>query len=1102
MNKFQTAFFLLLTLTSSLLPAAALDITNEADPYVVTIPSGGGTDSNAYTATALHNLKVTGSFANYTLSGALSGSVRLVVDYGSGASTNNSARLMLNNTSNSFTGGIQLTSGTLRVENLAVLANNQIDFNGGVLMTSTNSGTYAGNMTLASGSWGGLRTGINTTFSGVISGDGDLVVVTENGFSTILSGANTYTGVTSVGTVQGGANTYGVLVLGADNTLPAATVLEIGSSRNKSVYKYENTSRAEVQLNGKTNTVAGLYGNATANLIGGGTLNINVPEGQSYEYKGKFTTTPSIGIGGSGTQTFSNTGAITLATLTLTSGKLEFSAATSEIKVSTLTIDKGKMELNGRALTIPVTTFSGSANQGAVANSSETTSTVTLTYNTDGSRNMGFLTGNIRLVASGTSGMRLKFENSTSTITGGITIKTGVVRPMDGNMTSAIFLAESAEFDPDAIILDGGTIQNSSGNITILANHGITVTKNGGSIRMGNNQSTSAEMNSVISGEGWFGVSRDMKHPVKLNAQNTYQGETRIGTSMNGSSGADAVLATMVNSALPQTTNVVFGTASANLQLNGKTQSIGSLISRENCDTAKTEGATADMGLISTTETANLTIGNQNAGGNFTGRIYNGSTDTTKTINLTKVGTGTQVLGGSLENTRTDLTVQAGTVELNKTGTAYAARNVKISGGTVKLTGSGTNQIGGSLTLEKSTTGNPQAVLDLNGKTESVSALNLPTASAQTGETLPKIDLNGGSLSGALNANCYGIVTNSSAGKGTLTLNAGSTWYSYLTMSGNVQFVKQGGGRLYWYGGKNYSGGTTIEGGILYVDGNNTGTGPLEFKNGATLMNGGTTTYANDVVLTGNGNFRGGGGANGTVITLNGKISGTGKLTFNSGEANGGSFILSGENTYSGGTEMLGTGANGAGYTITLQNSDALGTGSLTLAGGSTSAYGLVLDTASGSLDVANQIIVNSGKTLNVSKTGTNTATISGKISGAGTLNLTGVEINLNLDELLTGTSDTLWDFTGKGNLTDIPLNLIAETPADYNGKTIKLVSDATQLTGLDLKNLNFEQAGGDIWKVNPDGSLILDSNAVPEPSTFVLLFLGLLGLLRKNGRR
>ena len=416
--------------------------------------------------------------------------------------------------------------------------------------------------------------------------------------------------------------------------------------------------------------------------------------------------------------------------------------------------------------------------------------------------------------------------------------------------------------------------------------------------------------------------------------------------------------------------------------------------------------------------------------------------------------------------------------------------------------------------MEKST--GTRAVLDLNGKTETVSTLNLPTENMAEGETLPQIQMNGGSLTGTLPSPTgtelpvFASVTNTSDTLSVFTLGVPATSRWNVPMTGNIQFVKQGGGRLYSGLGKNYTGGTVIEGGIFYSDGGNTGSGALEFKNGATLMNGASTTYANDIVLTGNGNLRAGGGSNGTVLTFNGEISGDGKLTFNNGESNGGNFVLAGENTYTGGTEMLGSGANGAGYTVTLGSSSALGTGPLTVNGASASPYGLVLDTTSGSLDVANQIIVNSGKTLKISKTGDEEAALSGKVSGAGTLDVYSVRFNLDLDKLISEGSSVLWDFTGSGKFEGVTFNVITEDPEIYDGQTIKLAEEAAILEGIELAGVYFEEAGGDVWDFGLDanGNLWMSlkgesggGGEVPEPATWALLLLGMLGLCVKYRR-
>ncbi|MDO5114071.1 MAG: autotransporter-associated beta strand repeat-containing protein, partial [Planctomycetia bacterium] len=841
-----------------------MDISIVADSETKTYTQTAGKSDNYFNSqtdtTYTLQFKTSGGSAG-TQSGNVTGNIQLVMDLGCNVITDenrNGVRLALSGT-NDFSGGLVIKNGTLHGHDGASLgaSTGTITFDQGVLMSGLSVNDVSvymnvgQNIQIADNSWGGLRASRQITVDGKISGNGDLVIVTENAYPVILTNAdNNYTGVTSVGTVPGGSNTKATLTLGADNVLPATTILEVGKSQN-ATYNYESAS-SEVRLNGTTNTVAGLYGVGIVN--GEGTLNINVADGEEYTFSGKFSGNQKyINISGSGKQIFAGTNEMQINTLTVTDSQLGIDRSVNNIvNVGTLTLTNGTIDLQGY-LTVSGYTATGTSK---ITNTSDTTAIFHRTgLKVDTTLDTSMLDGNIRLVLEGWEGARALLGTSQS-FTGGITVTNMAVRPAyvddPGNFLGVV----PTEYKADAIILDGGTIQNSGNSLVIHATQGITVTEKGGSIRMGNSGDLTTNIYSIITGKGWFGVTGDMAFPVILHGANTYQGETRIGTTMNssGSAGGGAILSMGAENVLPSTSDIVFGrvgTTGSNLRLYGFNQSVGALISRENGLDTNIAGAVADMGLISSNDSVTLTIGNANSAGtytdgNFTGAIQN-TGETANSISLVKVGSGKQILGGTLENTRTDLTVQGGTVELAKSSDKYAVRNLTLEAGQVTLTGNGGNQIGGYVAMYEET------VFDLNGKSEAVTY-----------------------LSGA------GTIQNSATAQSVLTVSDGGGQNYKGIITGNIRLVKDGGGRQYLEGTNNYSGGTLIKNGILYTGGGSLGTGAIEFE-GGTLMAGGSSKYEQDIVLANGkiGNFRAGGGNNGTVMTFTGVISGAGTLRFN-----------------------------------------------------------------------------------------------------------------------------------------------------------------------------------------------------------------------------
>jgi outer membrane autotransporter protein len=198
---------------------------------------------------------------------------------------------------------------------------------------------------------------------------------------------------------------------------------------------------------------------------------------------------------------------------------------------------------------------------------------------------------------------------------------------------------------------------------------------------------------------------------------------------------------------------------------------------------------------------------------------------------------------------------------------------------------------------------------------------------------------------------------------GTIDTNGNSATLSG-PISGPGTLVKVGAGTLTLTGNNSYQGGTALNAGTLAV-GSNTALGPgtLTFADGTTLQaaaNG--LTLANAMTLNGAGTVD----SQGNALALSGPLSGTGSLV----KIGAGTLTLTGNNSYQGGTALnVGT--------LAVGSSNALGTGALTFANGTT------LQAAATGLTLANAMTLNGTGTVDSQG---NALALSGTISGSGTL--------------------------------------------------------------------------------------------------------------------
>ena len=365
------------------------------------------------------------------------------------------------------------TGGTLDLQNITGV-DEALTLSGGTLKTSTGTTTVVTNVVLGANSTVDVS-GTGLTLANPISGAGFGITKTGAGALT-LSGANTYTGITTVNA--------GSLVSGAADVIADASAVTVGTG-------------ATWNLNNNTETIGSLAGAGTvalgsANLTAGGN---------------NTATTFSGGITGTGAFTKTGTGALTLSgantytgATTISGGTLTHGVADALSDSTTVSVASGAT-WNLNNFNDTVASFSGS---GAI-----TLGSGTLIFGADNSSNTyaGTMSGTGSLTQTGTGTLTVTGNNTFSGVT---TIGSGasVLVTGTGNLSgsgvinsgtfditgtttgsSVRYLAGSGSFNRGGKLLDRtgvdfGNIDMADitdwmtyGNVTILADatHDVTI---------------------------------------------------------------------------------------------------------------------------------------------------------------------------------------------------------------------------------------------------------------------------------------------------------------------------------------------------------------------------------------------------------------------------------------------------------------------------------------------------------------------------------------------------------------------------------------------------------------------------------------------------
>ncbi|WP_306577304.1 autotransporter domain-containing protein [Bradyrhizobium sp. SRS-191] len=482
------------------------------------------------------------------------------------------------------------------------------------------------------------------------------------------------------------------------------------------------------------------------------------------------------------------------------------------------------------------------------------------------------------VVAAALAGSGDVYKNGTGTViltgpnsyTGGTTVAGGTLQLGGSSTLGAI----SNSLAVSAGTLDlGGTAQTQNGGVTLT----------GGTIASGTLSSSatfalqSGTVNAALAGQGR--VSKTGSGFVMLSGANSYTGGTTVSAGwlqLNGSA--------------------TLGATSNTLEVSGGTLDLGGTTQTQNGGVSLTGGTIAN-GTLSSNASFDLQSGAVSASLAGTGGV-------------SKTGSGTVTLSGANSYTG-GTTISAGTLELSGSGTLGAISNTLMMwGGTLDLGGTSQTQNGG-VSLSGGTIANgtlsSNASFDLQSGTVSAAlagtggvsktgtgTVTLSGASNYTGGTTitagtlqlggsGTLGAAGGTLAmwgglldlggtvqtqnGGVSLNGGTIANGALASSGSFALQSGTVSAS---LSGTGSAVKSGSGRVVLSGVNNYTGTTTINGGILQVDGSIAASSLTTINAGGTLS--GTGTVGHLLVASG-GTFTPGSGSVGSSMTVSGNLA-------------------------------------------------------------------------------------------------------------------------------------------------------------------------------------------------------------------------------------
>jgi autotransporter-associated beta strand protein len=733
----------------------------------------------------------------------------------------------------------------------------------------------------------------------------------------------------------------------------------------------------------------------------------------------------------------------------------------------------GSLVLGGAiALGANAVTFNGSGNVSSSGIISGTGGSVVQ----DGTGDTTFSGANTYTGGTTISAGTLTANNNTALGTGGVTLSGGTLASTGGNtITNAVALTGSAGLSG---IKSGGALTETGGSYTLaMAN-----ATQSGALNLSNNSTAetltvnAASGTSTISGvianggTGAGGLTKAGGGTLVLSGANTYTGATTVAA---GTLQAGANNTISSNSALTLD-------AGTTLELNNFSDAVGSLTIAGAATVDLGSGGTNAFVFKGFTDAGGntLTIDNY-SGSNFLATTTAAlAAALLNDIYFSGSGSGTVEAGATTTNDsvtsyrltpNTTFTTWNGASGANSdynTNANWVGGTAPGSGNAVKVDFTGATRLTPVLTAN--TTVNAVRF------DTAASSFNLGGAFTYTlGGTVPSI------IQESANAQTISTTTLALGANSIMDVSGAGALDITSKITGAFSLEKLSAGTLNLSGANTYSGGTTISAGVIGVSTSNTalGTGAVTVANGSTLQVNGGLTLANTLTIDGTGSVNGaidsrpGSGNTATLsgaITLGGNStisSDSGTLAIDDGIGGGGDLTFAGAGntsvasaiaTGTGNVFLDGTGAVTFTGANTYTGNTTVSSGTLNLSGSSTTVEGNLImnggatdETTSNQVSSTSSVSLNAGS-YNLSNGVAQTFSGSFNTSSGTTLSLgtSGTGATLTLDG--TGTDTLSGVITGAGSLvtSNTGTTVLAGANTYSGGTSVENVVNVTNSSG------------------------------------------------------